>query len=373
MESPPDLRLGVMVRIFAVLAIAFVIALAIAPAKAMLTEWRSTQELYNRTAASLGVDPVDVEIRQIWNRDLGVVDRCGSCHLGMGGDEPLTGERPFTAHPDIPHEPEEIGCTPCHGGQGRATKKAAAHGRVAHWFEPLLPLEHVEAGCGSCHTAVPVGSLDLVDRGRRLVSRHDCLACHRIDGRGGARIAPKTAPDLSGIGMKGVPEDWHEDHIERMARDPEGLIGEAYGPIPAADLSAIEAYLATLSAMPRLVEGKRIFHELGCRGCHAVNGVGGTEGADLTSIATKHLEALIFPVDFRGPRMAFNWHVEHLLAPAEVVEASRMPDQGLTREQAEKITLYMLSLRGRELPARYPPPDRVRTERLGERDFGTDG
>jgi mono/diheme cytochrome c family protein len=373
MENPTDLRLGLMVRIFAVLSLAVVITLAIAPVKGVFTEWRDAQASYNTMAAGMGSDPVDPGIRQIWNPTLGVVDRCVSCHLGMAGGEPLTGRAPFDAHPAIPHDPEKIGCTACHRGQGRATKKEAAHGRVKHWFEPMLPLAHIEAGCGTCHSAIPVGSTGLRERGRLLFLRYDCLACHRLDGRGGGRVAPKVLPDLSGIGMKGVPEGWHEDHMERRAADPDGLIAESYGPISEGDQAAIGEYLATLSGMPRLFEGKRLFHELGCRGCHQVNGVGGTEGADLTGIGARHLKKFVFPAGFRGDRTAFSWQVEHLLAPAEVVADSRMPDQNLTREQAEKITLYLLSLRARELPAAFSPPDRLRADRLGEREFGTDG
>ncbi len=368
-----DLRLGLLVRIFAVLSVLFVAALAWAPARDSLAEWRDVQETYNRRAASLGRDPVETGIRQIWNPELGVVDRCVTCHLGMGGGEPLPGPGPFGEHPPVPHDPEEIGCTVCHGGQGRARGKAAAPGEVAHGDAPLRPASRLEAGGGSCHTAIPVGSPGPVDRGRDLVARYDCLACHRIDGRGGGRAAPDEPRDLSGIGLSGIPEGWHEDHEERAAADPSGLFGEAYGPIPEEDLAAIEAYLETRVAMPRLAEGKRLFFLRGCLGCHAVNGTGGSEGADLTAEGRKAARELVFPAGFRGPRTAFAWQVEHLLAPAEMVEGSRMPDQGLGRDEAEKIALYLLSLRGRKVPARYLPPDRVRRERLSEREFGTDG
>jgi len=373
MENPTDLRLGLMIRIFAGLAVAVVVALAVAPVKGVFTEWRDEQGRYNEIAAARGIAPVDTGIRQIWNPDLGIVDRCTSCHLGMAGGEPLSGEAPFGAHPPIPHDPEQIGCTPCHGGQGRATKKEAAHGDVAHWFTPLLPLEHIEAGCGSCHSAIPTGSATESERGRKLLASYDCLACHRMNGRGGGRAAPEVMPDLSGIGMKGVPEGWYAGHLERRAADPDGLAGEAIGPIPPRDLAAIESWLRTLSGAPRLTEGKRLFHALGCRGCHQVNGVGGTEGADLTGLGSRPVGKYLFPKSFPGEKTAFSWQVEHLLAPAEVVEDSRMPDQDLTRADAEKIALYLLSLRRRELPPAFTPPDRARADRLGEREFGTDG
>jgi len=373
MENPTDLRVGLMIRIFAGLAAALVVALAVAPVKSVFTEWRAEQDRYNTLAAARGIAPVGTGIRQIWNPELGIVDRCTSCHLGILDGDPLAGEAPFGAHPPIPHDPEQIGCTPCHGGQGRATKKEAAHGDVAHWYEPLIPLDRIEAGCGTCHSALPTGSASESERGRKLLASYDCLACHRLDGRGGGRAAPEVLPDLSGIGLSGVPEGWYAGHLERRAADPDGLAGEAIGPIPPADLASIESYLETLSGAPRLVEGKRLFHAVGCRGCHQVNGVGGTEGADLTGIGARALRRYVFPENFTGERTAFGWQVEHLLAPAEVVADSRMPDQDLTRAEASMISLYLLSLRRRDLPPAFTPPDRARADRLGEREFGTDG
>ena len=373
MDETPDLRLGLMTRIFAVLAVVFVATLAIAPARSALTEWRDVQGRYDLAAAAVGSDPAAKGIQQIWNRELGVVDRCTSCHLGMGPADPLAEHPVFGPHPEIPHDPEEYACTPCHAGQGRATRMEAAHGHVAHWFEPLLAREHLEAGCGSCHSAIPVGRLAVADRGRALFARSDCLACHRVEGRGGGRAAPEVMPDLSGIGLAGVPADWHQRHLELRERDPQGLIAECYGPLDPDEVEAIGEYLGGLVAMPRLSHGKRLFHERGCRGCHQVNGVGGTEGPDLSGAGLKTEEELVFPADFPGERSLASWHVRHLMAPAEVVEDSLMPDQALDEEEAEAISLYLLSLRKAELSGEYWPSDRVRVDRLGEREFGTDG
>jgi cbb3-type cytochrome c oxidase subunit III len=50
-----------------------------------------------------------------------------------------------------------------------------------------------------------------------------------------------------------------------------------------------------------------------------------------------------------------------------------MPQLGLTEDQIEKLTLYMLSLRRSDYPEAYWPKDRIRAERFGEREFATDG
>jgi len=362
-----------MIRIFAVLCVTFVLVLAVVPTKSHFREWREEQDRYNAAATRAGQSPVAVKLQQIWNPALGVVDRCPSCHVASAGAAEVAGDRLFKAHPKIPHDPARFGCTLCHGGQGRATRADAAHGTVKHWFEPVLGRDHLEAGCGSCHSALPVGALETVERGARLFERYDCLACHAVNGRGGTQVAPLTFPDLSGIGLKGVPDDWHRRHLERQAQNPSGPFRDRYGPLPAEDVGAVGEYLRTLVAAPRLSEGKRLFHVHGCRGCHKVGGVGGDDGADLTLIGKRPLEDYAFPRGWRGERTIVRWHVEHLLSPASVVPGSTMPRSGLTRAEAEAITLYLLSLRKADIPADYWPPDRLRVEKLGERDFGTDG
>ena len=73
------------------------------------------------------VENFDISIRQIHVKDVDLVDRCESCHLGAREPVTLTtaamgGERAFASHPNKEllkiHDPERFGCTPCHGGNG---------------------------------------------------------------------------------------------------------------------------------------------------------------------------------------------------------------------------------------------------------------
>ncbi len=134
-----------------------------------------------------------VEIKQINVSSAGLVDRCESCHLGIREPIPLVpanmgGERAFTSHPNPDllriHDPERFGCSPCHGGNGRATTSVVkAHGRYEHWLWPLLPGENVEAGCNQCHEAdFVLDGAKTLNEGKDLFRHRGCVGCHRYEG-----------------------------------------------------------------------------------------------------------------------------------------------------------------------------------------------
>ena len=82
--------------------------------------------------------------------------------------------------------------------------------------------------------------------------------------------------------------------------------------------------------VPELAEGRRLFETQGCRGCHKLNGVGGSIGPDLTEEGAVHR----FP----------EWLARHFLDPNAVSKSSPMPNFHFTKEQARALTFYMLSL-----------------------------
>ena len=88
-------------------------------------------------AAVLATPP---EIHQVLLPGLQRVDRCTTCHLGVEDPTMKNAPEPFRYHAGLgPHIPSKFGCTICHGGQGLATDKENAHGKVAFWQNPLLP------------------------------------------------------------------------------------------------------------------------------------------------------------------------------------------------------------------------------------------
>ncbi len=91
--------------------------------------------------------------------------------------------------------------------------------------------------------------------------------------------------------------------------------------------------------VPELAEGRRLFETHGCRGCHKLNGVGGSLGPDLTEEGASQ----------RDPE----WLERHFLRPNSVSPNSPMPNFHFAREQARALTFYMLSLTSEQMGAYY--------------------
>ncbi len=351
--------------------------------------------------------PIPVQLRQVVNPALGITDRCVSCHVAMApGEELVTGSPLLRRHEPVVHDPAEYGCTVCHGGQGLATEKADAHGDVDFWPQPMLPPDMSQAGCGTCHAHLAIPNVEALSESRSVFERSFCLACHRVDGRGGppqprgpGRRAgtPREpeeerlqGPDLSGAGLEGFDARWYDDHLARRASEaasgtaqpgtaPPGTAASGttpswatFRPVTDADRVALRAYLATRVGAPDLVEAKATFLSAGCLGCHLVSGVGGEEGPDLTLVGDKDPGQVDF-AQVPGARSLVSWNLEHFRSPGAVTTGSNMPVLGLSEDQIRKLTLYVLSLRRRDLPGSYLPEDRLRVTRLGEREFTPDG
>ena len=350
---------------------ALVLLVAAAYQENFTQEWRQIQ------AAARNEDgPIPVQLRQVVNPALGVSDRCVSCHITMGpGEQNVTGLPILAAHKPVVHDPAEFGCTVCHGGQGSATKKEDAHGDVEFWPEPMIPVSMSQAGCGACHAPLGVPNRPKLQQATAAFERLDCLACHRVDARGGT-LRPggggMEGPDLSRAGIAGYDNGWYAKHLRRRAEAGDGPWKDSFGEINASDLELLRTYLRLRISAPALVEAKAAFHSSGCLGCHKVSGVGGEEGPELTRAGEKdpgRVDLEIVPGD---PTLA-NWFADHFRSPGGLVAGSQMPALGLTEDDIQLLTMYTLSLRRRDIPGTYLPRDQVRVTRFAEREFDADG
>jgi mono/diheme cytochrome c family protein len=356
-----DLGITRLLKLFAALSVTLVLLLAYAPAQSYFTEWRGVQNRYNALAKKNGMQPIPVSIKQIYAPELEVADRCGSCHLAAAGEAPpIPGDALFAAHPPLPHDPRQMGCTPCHRGQGRATTSSAAHGNIAHFDQPLLPANMVEAGCGGCHSHIKTTKPDAVERGRTLFDAQ-CKSCH------------SGASALSYAGLHGFRSDWHAWHLSESANaQGKGRFAAGFAPLADDEIAAVEAFLGAQTGAPRLLAGKMLAAKLGCRGCHRIHGAGGDDGPDLSSEGTKAAADLDFS-RVRGAHTTAEWLEEHFAEPARVSPGSKMPELELSKQETELLALYTLSLDSRPIPEAFAPRDRVRGMQLQERDFPSDG
>ena len=300
---------GDSVRAFGVVSLLFLASMAIAPAKNFFSEWRHYQHGYlstirNRSEANTLRRHFEGGIQQIWLPELGVVDRCTSCHVGLkeaGLADVAT--QPYRPHPVIPHKTEQFGCTVCHRGQGAATTVEEAHNSTLAWEQPILPAKYIESSCGECHRG-PLPGTPQLNLGRNLLAREGCVHCHTVKLPDGSQMkATDDPPSLSHIADK-TTREW----IFAWLKDPQAYASTATMPnfkLSDDDLRDISAFLVanstplagdTLTVSAKAASdpsaGGSLYGESFCASCHAVqnaagNMVGGDVGPELTKVGTK--------------------------------------------------------------------------------------
>lgn len=92
--------------------------------------------------------------------------------------------------------------------------------------------------------------------------------------------------------------------------------------------------------------------EFSCDTCHRIEGEGSSDAPDLTYVGSKPLHAFDF-THVKGERTRQRWLFEHFKNPQAVVPNSEMPNLEMTDEQAQALTLLMLSLRDDKIPRDY--------------------
>ncbi len=165
-----------------------------------LDSLRRSMKDFDERIIQINVNPPGASLNNLGGA--GLVDRCQSCHVGTDpryvppqisltkadlGMAKST-DAPFTSHPDIDllkwHPLEKFGCSPCHGGNGRAIDSVRrGHGRYEHWLWPLYYRENFEAGCQQCHAGDMVTEhAPVLNEGKQLFRAKGCVGCHRFNG-----------------------------------------------------------------------------------------------------------------------------------------------------------------------------------------------
>lgn len=99
-----------------------------------------------------------------------------------------------------------------------------------------------------------------------------------------------------------------------------------------------------LKAIAVVVRGRGLVNRYLCLGCHRINGEGGEEGPDLSTV---------------GSERNWTWLYAHLARPQAMVPGSTMPVFPLSRDEIKDITVYLMTL----LDSR----DRLKNTPLGAR------
>jgi len=370
-----------MKRLFAALSLLALAVVLVAVWRDREREWKQVQARYYELAATLEKDPDQrrqilespLEIKQIQTEVGGRVDRCVACHLGVDNPRFETMAQPYRTHPKLEylsrmlrHSLDEFGCSICHDGQGLATSKESAHGRIRYWDRPLLQGKWLDIGCGRCHKGtLPLEGAPVLSGGRRLAKQVGCHNCHKMEGFEQERQGA-FGPSLAVTGLK-VDSNW----LQGWLKDPFSY--KAKTKMLNFYLSDEEAlplteFLVTMKGRrsgedvspeenPEIAQGRKLFRELKCFFCHETEGFAKEDMApDLTGFGNKHAMDLDFGYVRDTPCSLRDWTMRKIREPRafETKETKlQMPGNDLTEDEIAALTVLLLGFTGEEVPKAY--------------------
>ena len=379
---------GDSVTAFGSMSLILLVLLAIAPAKHFFADWHVYQRGYERLISKRS-DAVTLRrhfepgIQQIWLPDIGVVDRCTTCHAAL--KEATLADvtiQPYRYHPAVPHKAEEFGCVICHRGQGAATSVEEAHSSTLAWEEPILPARYLESGCGQCHQQDLKGTPQL-NLGRKMLRAYGCVHCHTVKQPDGSLIAATDdPPSLAHIADK-TTREW----IYAWLKDPQAYSTTATMPNfklsddDARDISAFLMWASTPASLKvvqasldtaRKVQGDAtlqtkaasLYGESFCASCHAVqnaagNLVGGNIGPELTKI---------------GSKAKPEWMQAWVRNPHDYDPPTGMPHYRFTDQEVGELTGFLLAKTDADLLANVhleaATPEQIANGKRLANDYG---
>lgn len=204
--------------------------------------------------------------------------------------------------------------------------------------------------CITCHQAISYKGFEQVEQPYRThpveplklhaVEDYGCTACH-----GGQGWAIDTAA------AHGEVAHWEEPLLSRTLGEEYTLAGNKNA-LMQMNCNTCHRYDRETKGAEAINLAKRLINEKGCRACHVVNGFGGTIGPDLTNVGEKAPEQYDMS-RLSGQRTAFAWHMAHFKDPRALTEGTVMPNFNFSTEQAQALSMLMLSWRRQEVPALF--------------------
>ncbi len=281
-----------------------------------------------------------------FNEPLMRVERCQTCHMGIDRPGFEGAAQPYATHPHrevlLAHHPiESYACTVCHAGQGVALTTHTAHGEL-HIFdqtprlaEPLLTDTWIQSQCRKCHQPeLPTLQFaSAIAHGQKLFQTMGCPGCHLAQGY---ELQAKVGPDLRRVASK-VDSSWLVEWIKTpneywpATKMPNFLFSWE-------ESEAAAAYLLSSStpyAGPRYPgtgnaeAGKKIVEEVGCLGCHQIDGPGSTFAPALSRV---------------GAKVHADWLFAWVKNPQDYQPKTSMPSLRLSDEEAAHVTAYLMTL-----------------------------
>lgn len=241
----------------------------------------------------------------------------------------------------------------------------------SRWIGHPAPETEVEARAGAPIAPDALLADDLYLRGRLTVEEHGCVACHnrwlidKNDHRAaiGEDLLTRPGPKLSAPGKR-LKAAW----IYHWLDDPQKLRPEAVMPRmfandrrgevlryavaqfltgalderdAAPDARASSAEAAPIEQDPQASQGKLLFERIGCVACHH-SAPGRPARATLLGMSQKTTAACV---------------AEFLQDPSAIDPAGRMPNMGLSPEEAQALAAYITHpSTGAIAPLELPPP-----------------
>lgn len=235
-------------------------------------------------------------------------------------------------------------------GEDRAAQVPSGIQQI--WVKDLNRVDR----CTTCHQAVEWKGLENAPHPYRThpkeilekhpLNQYGCTACH--GGQGFSTVLPDA---------HGNVDYWEEPMLGRelaetyLVKDPKALMQ--------INCNTCHRFDRQTKAMDYINLAKNLVNEKNCRACHVINGRGGTVGPDLTFEGDKPTEQFDYS-RLSGKHSVFAWHVAHFQNPKMVAPESVMPNFGFSTQQAQALSLLVMSWRRGTVPAQYLSGVRLR-------------